>query len=611
MNQREIKHSENTNQRRHHIALIFFVTSVLLTSIIYSKAHIDSLKTPRELFLLFILGVNALIICRDIYKRQNIQLGRADVVLILLFLYALCRSLMPAQDLYLSLIVELLSPTIFLFASSYTKRLSISASIPIFKVINSLFIIFLFIQTGIGVLQYFNIFRSLNTNFQTTGLFANPGPYAIFLSCLMPIALSEALKNKGKIKKRLCLWFVVLMTLFMIVISQSRTAWIALIISTTYLYGNNKKCLILFIKERLKFHHRVILLIFMALVVVGSSLFLINLKKESAIGRTFIWARTVELIHDNPIWGHGIDNFESEYNEKKSVFFSIESNVEDYKNYATPVSSAFNDYLHLWTEQGLLALLIHLTLVLLVLTGKPKQKNVKTWKTMFLVIVIASFFSYPLQVLSLKVLFFLLAGLISGMCIEKKMFKITNPYTIKLISIAILVASCFLVKYTVSKNRAYQQWKEAFICLKKGNSESVFSSYEALMPALSSDKFFIYNYGSELVLQGNMKDGIPMLEQCIKSINDEDVYLQLGNAYENSQNLSKAMAAYEKANLIAPYLMTPTYRLISLYYSTGREEEAINLAHKLLRFDVKIPSAQIDVMKNDIKEFIEWTNKSH
>lgn len=600
-----IKRNLSLYQRVHCIVFIFFVASILLSSIIYSRSQIDILKTPRELLLLFILGAYALLASLSIYKRQRIQLSRSEVLLVLIVLYTSTRALIDSQGLCLSFLVELLCPLVYLLASSFTKRLRSHAYLPASKLANDLFIITLCVQTLIGLLQYSNIVSSFNGNFPITGMFANPGPYAIYLSCLLPLAASKVSRKNNR---SLYLALVVILALIVIVISKSRTAWVALLVSMTYYYVSNNRKQILHAHKQLKASNRITIHTLLILLIMGGMVALVNLKKESAIGRTFIWARTAELIYDNPIWGYGTGEFEPAYNEKKSTFFNIESNIERYKNYATPVSSAFNDYLHLWVEQGVLPLILHLLFVLSVLTSKSSQRTGKVWKTMLLVIVTASLFSYPLQVLSVRALFFLLAGMISGTSTDRNIFTITNHHIAKLYSTIVILLCCWMVNYSVDRSALYKQWKEAYVCLKMGKTKRAFSSYEELMPKLSCDKLFLYNYASELMLYGDLNRGIPMLENCRETMNDEDVYLQLGNAYENINNLSSAINAYKKAHLIAPYLMTPTYRLIPLYYSIGRKEQAINLSQRLLNQDVKIPSPQTKYMKNDISQFLEWIN---
>lgn len=466
--------------------------------------------------------------------------------------------------------------------------------------------VILSLQVAVGWLQYFDVFRSLNNNFSVSGAFGNPGPYAIYLSVLLPVPISLLLNRKNAWYCKAFALLIGIQTIALIIILQSRSAWIALSIALVYAFIQKVE----FIKKRYIQHlgriQRIVILaaILGALTVSGQLLF--NLKKDSAIGRTFIWQRTLEMIWDKPILGCGYDNFEPEYNEVKARFFSDPIHVEMYQNYASPVSYAFNYFLHLWAEQGLISLLLFLVFILLILRMRSEDEKGRLLKSMLLVILIASLFSYPLQVLSLRILFFIIAGMIVGTCEDKQLFVLTHVRLIKSILINVMLMGVLLVSYSLIQNKAYRQWKEAYVLLKQGKVNDGFLVYENVSKTLSSDKYFIYNYGSELTLHGDYSNGIPLIEQCILLINDEEVYTQLGAAYETTQGISQAISAFEKAQRLAPYKMMSSYRLISLYFSTGRKDEAISLAQKLMENKVKIPSDKTRMMQNDIQDFLEW-----
>ena len=86
-------------------------------------------------------------------------------------------------------------------------------------------------QVVIGQLQLFGVLYSYHGAFKITGTFFNPGPYAGFLAILFPLALFEVLRPD--IEKEFwsqCLaWLTGLGILLVIIPTQSRAAWLALL----------------------------------------------------------------------------------------------------------------------------------------------------------------------------------------------------------------------------------------------------------------------------------------------------------------------------------------------------------------------------------------------
>ena len=83
---------------------------------------------------------------------------------------------------------------------------------------------------------------------------------------------------------------------------------------------------------------------------------LYQLKKASADGRLFIWNVSKELVSSAPLLGRGADSFTAEYMLAQADFFERYPNSE-YRMNATDNVHAFNEYLRITCEYGIIGLL--------------------------------------------------------------------------------------------------------------------------------------------------------------------------------------------------------------------------------------------------------------
>jgi hypothetical protein len=56
---------------------------------------------------------------------------------------------------------------------------------------------------------------------------------------------------------------------------------------------------------------------------------------------------------------------------------------------------------------------------------------------------------------------------------------------------------------------------------------------------------------------------------------------------------------------MCPNRFMPLYQLVLLYKETNRNEEALKLAQQILDKEVKIPSATVNAIKNEMRQLIE------
>lgn len=105
------------------------------------------------------------------------------------------------------------------------------------------------------------------------------------------------------------------------------------------------------------------------LAIVALSLY--NLKKESADARIFNWKITGKVIADNSVNGVWIGFFGGNYGKKQANYYNYSNPLPQDINLFDCQPYAFNEYLHVTAEQGV----IGLTLILIILYTAIKKHD--------------------------------------------------------------------------------------------------------------------------------------------------------------------------------------------------------------------------------------------
>lgn len=139
-------------------------------------------------------------------------------------------------------------------------------------------------------------------------------------------------------------------------------------------------------------------------VAFFSLLFLLDIYRIFKLGwvaldRNSAWVIAVESFKINPIWGMGINNFVEAFNSFRPASYNLTG------FWSIIFSGSSMGILHIWTELGVVALILVFYLVLMILKLK---KNFKFWQ---LVVFLAIVLFLPLNLISVFLLVWLLSGI--------------------------------------------------------------------------------------------------------------------------------------------------------------------------------------------------------
>jgi O-antigen polymerase len=425
--------------------------------------------------------------------------------------------------------------------------------------------------------------------------------------------------------------------------SRSRAAWLAIIISSLYLLSVKYQ-----IYRRIKLYFNTLTkkilfvgVLFMLMTIFGGALYF--MKKGSADGRLLIGKVSIEMIKDKPILGYGYDGFKRNYMDYQSKFFKDNPNSKEIL-VAGDSNYAFNEPIQLIVEYGLIGT-FPLILVILLIFKRYKlwdseiiqyegasnvigsfQPNQYTngeprldWSLLYisraviLSFFVFSLFSYPLQILPIKICLVVslavAASVLNGKQKSVVYLPIINQKYLINVLISIISIGCFCLLWVsggrlLSIQKAYIHWKNAFDLYNYGIYDDCLSDYKKAYPILNANGDFLTNYGKALSMAGKHSDAVLVLQRATLYFPNIVVYTALGDSYKILKRPEHAEHAYMYAWYMNPSRFYPKYLLAKLYNENGQKEEAIKIAKELLEKEIKIESTAIKQIRDEMKKII-------
>ncbi|MDR2008944.1 MAG: O-antigen ligase family protein [Bacteroidales bacterium] len=482
------------------------------------------------------------------------------------------------------------------------------------------------LQSLHGNLQHWGILSSYHRYFGMTGTFPNPGPFAGYLGSIFPIALGLYLlkkinKSTNEIKLDHLFQRVfnsksingiagisIIAVLTVLPITLSRASWIAVCLSSLLIIINHYSVI-----SKLKSLYRAkqIIILFISLIFVTLGVCgLLRFKTNSANGRILIWKVTTNIIKQHPITGVGFDKYKSYYMEAQADYFekhldSSEKFVADNNIYC------FNDFLLQIAENGFIG--FFLVLVILFLVFRVKNNKYRTLilivKAGLVSIIVFSFFSYPSQILDIKILFISYIAFISS---SSKQKIITFENRKKLCLMALILSIMLFAVITIAGlrnfiiyNKALKHWNYAYNLYETEQYPESLIHFQQAYKSFQSNSDFLMNYGKALYMAGKHNFSIEILQRALKFYPNIFIYQTLGDNYKKLNQSVKAEKSYLRAWYMIPNRFYPKYLLAILYDETEQSEKAVKIANELLSKEIKINSTAIEEIKQEMTKIID------
>lgn len=618
----------------NNIALLSKLTGAFLVFVIIlviPQINIQEyvLPTITSKFIYFIYGILSL--C-GIYtfnivfsKERAFSFSKIDITLFVLVLYiSFNRYFIQSQYGFSIRYIELLGLS-FLYLVLRSIGLKDYPLLIIAIVLSGI------IQAVYGNLQLLGYYTSNHSGFKMTGSFFNPGPFAGFLVSVWAVALGMYLFKEDIIKQiqqqqknnspffyeviKYTFDYIPLLGIISIAIVlpalQSRASWIAATVGSVVLLELKYSFLQSFIKRLTTRSYKIIVLSISILILSIGIFSLYHYKKASSDGRAFIWKVATEMITDHPIFGVGFDRFNAYYMNYQAQYFekngeTTEALVADNTYYA------FNEGLQFVAENGLLGLMVLLIVVYVLSQTKVNEKHqLQSFiaKIGLLTIGIFACFSYPMQILPIKLVLVIFLALLSNSTVNRFQFKITeNTKKLWLYEMSFILLVCFTIfrtfGYTKDLSQGFITWNNALTSHQYGDYKGAVLEFETAYPILNKNGDFLMNYGKTLSIAGKPYKAIKILEQAQNYQDNTIITTSLGDNYKTIKDYDKAELAYQQAVNMTPGKFYPHYLLAKLYDDSSQEDKAVIMAKKLMNKEIKIPSTAIKEIQEEMKKIL-------
>lgn len=448
------------------------------------------------------------------------------------------------------------------------------------RIVVSALSLWLAYESVLGIMQLLGIAVSHNSMCPMTGGFANSGPYGGFLAVCIAVVFAAAWKwrDSGNLYDRILFWLSSVSGCLGIVVlpaSMSRTGFVALLVSAVAFALIDTES-----KSYFKSHKWLILSVVAVAFVVGAGAFC--LKKDSALGRFHIWEMELRAIADKPLTGHGFGKALGAYGDAQAEYFETEERGQERVRIAGCPEYAFNEYLRMGMEFGILGLLLSVAVIVLGTTMLCRSDSSLTfglvaWGTFAMA-------SYPLAVWQLR----LLLGVFLGAAVGLNM-KVGKRTRLILASTFIVIATgLMLIWLPENRQRKYAEgkWLEERRFTNFGIFDGMADRLAILYPQLRRNFRYLYDYGYALHKECRYEESNVILREGALISSDPMFYNIIGKNHEALGDYELAERNYIHAHNMVPSRLYPYILLMEMKERQGNTEQALSYARKALSLPV-------------------------
>ena len=427
-----------------------------------------------------------------------------------------------------------------------------------------------------GYLQYGRLLPSPNPYFTVTGAFYNPAYLGLTLSILMEIAIHVFIfyihrSPKNKMQWGLAL-FAILISLPVLIGTNSRTAWISLIVPLLISYTP--------LPKRITWKTVTLITTLIGIIFILSATFYI-IRPSSANGRLLIWKVSWEMMKDRPLTGFGKGGFEANYLYYQARYMTENANEEE-KYLAGNTHIAFNEPLRIGVEHGILGLTVYLLFIFILSIYAPHKKtlSIRILKTILLAVALQGLFSYPNLMFPVMNISVIALALLSKSIRQIQTFPIPILYIKAVLTVAILALALPVF------NR-YSAYHKLYTGIQERSFYNQPHQLTLLVQQLQDDNAVLTYYCNVMQRANDDKETWLMISELEKRHPTPSLFITKGDLLQKQNKLNKAETAYLIAINMVPSKQKAKGRLVFLYKRMGKQEKAKRLAHQLLTEKVK------------------------
>jgi hypothetical protein len=479
------------------------------------------------------------------------------------------------------------------------------------------------VETVWGLMQLYGFTSSQHNIFRITGSIFNSGPYSGWLAIVFPAALGYLIFNRKMINRKgrevtqsslygnihIVAYFLCIVTVLCIILilpaTMSRASWLAALggsafVGIIYFVSATEKR-IAFRNYIGKYKKRVISLSIAALMLLVVSLVgLFLLKKDSASGRAFTWKIALQTVVEHP-FGVGLGNFGGAYGDVQAAYFASGAGNEREEYVAGGVEYAFNEYLQICIETGIIPFIIFLAFVGYVLYSGIKNKNSLPAGSLVSLLIFASM-SYPFNVLPFVIAFVFLSALCMANGNEARPEKTYPKYLIWAFLLVVPVSVALLSSGRFQLYNAYKQWNGSIILHNMNMHKEAVEEYASQYPYLQDEIGFLFEYAQSLTKLEQYSKSNEVLQHAAQISCAPMLYNVMGKNHQVLKQYELAEQCFRKAANLIPNRLYPHYLLAKLYHEMGEKDKMESEINIVLTKPPKVESMAVEEMREELIE---------
>jgi len=548
------------------IHVLFLAYLVLLPLLTQAASHDYEAPAASLVFILGILWVQVIFNCK---QGRMIRFTCMDMAVIGLAIYALLNAVFSEE----ARVSELMGCrwavafALYLLARSFGEIAE--------KGVLSAILVSGFIQSIAGALQLAGAIPSGHSQFAVTGSFFNPGPYGGYLA--LAFVAGVCLLTDAIRRKTICAVLIAALgfILCMMLVSDSRAAWLAAGLASGYLLYHYYKRIIH--KTNLR---RYLLLASFCGAIMASGIGLYRYKKSSADVRIAVWTISGQMMRDSPVTGHGAGSFAALYMNYQSEYFGTHP-ASEYREWSDNRNRPFNEWIGIGCEWGCIGLLFVGAILFLAFSGRKASGL----KALLLGLCVFAFFSYPFRVFPLS----LFVPLILGLCHTRALceWKIQKTAVVAAAAVSLL-----LIGQSVSM---YRRYAAAYEGLERGKPDI----------RLSADTKYMSRYAKHLFDSGDYAGFIRTTTGKDFPFMTSDLACDMGIAFMRTGRTEEAERILLSAYNMVPSRVLPKYLLFRLYRDDGQTEKALQKAKEILCMKIKDAGSVYLSARTEAREYLD------
>jgi hypothetical protein len=429
--------------------------------------------------------------------------------------------------------------------------------------------------------------------------------------------------------KILC-WATCLGTVLVLPAAMSRASWLAALggsafIGIIYVVQNKK------VTGYLKKYGKRVFVLSLVAVILSAVAFtgLFFLKKDSASGRALTWKIALQTVGEHPA-GVGLGNFAGSYGDMQAAYFASGAGTEREEHVAGGVEYAFNEYLQICVETGIVPFILFLVFVVYVLIIGVRRGNYFPAGSLVALLIFAGM-SYPFNVLPFVIAFVFL----SAMCLnseqctvnseqrivnseqfivnseqrivnsEQRKTKAGSRHSLCVIHCSLFIINCSLFvvlcsPYTVHCYEAYRQWNGTRLLYQMNIHAEAAEEYAKQYPYLQDEIKFLFEYAQSLSKSEQYEKSNEILQHAMKISCDPMLYNVAGKNHQALKEYALAERCLKKAANLVPSRLYPYYLLAKLYKEMGLMDKARETAAIALTKEPKVHSQAVEEMREEM-----------